>query len=628
MNKNSLSAVIQQLVSTGKSETAPSSLMTPLEVVPQPTEYTSESNIAILGLPVSFTGMFKESSQSEFTFDDNKKILLWHSMDQDRWIKLANFELVVTRRIRLVARNGEENIRSIMIRGRTTVYMDVKVSEFSYILQKIERQSPEYYLYPDSRQSTCIFRRYVAEVYNKAEQLPLETVYQYAGWNETSTGQWHYYSGREPIYCWSDFQLANARFHDDRTLVSWAEKLLSIGSKEIMLPLLIHAHLGYTLKLFEEAGYHEQYILAMVGMSGSKKTSLARVMFCLFGGELINFTSTDRAIELELERRQDSTLVLDDLSSGNDNLLTGKLEKVIRQLGDSTGRKRSINGGTAQDEVRTRCAVVLTAETDINALSKSSKLRTLVVYLGLDSLNSTLLSQYQQDAVAAKNHGQFSKLEQYMTLYIEFLERNYIKIVEVLKTEKDMLLTEEFTFSRQATIFKIMRSQLKLILDFWHIYSGVPYEQFGAIYRDCMNVLMTVLKANEQRGKTAEPYVLFLQAIAHGLTTGGVIAPNKDCLDYGIGYRDRENVILKADLAYEYVFRYYSKQGKQFSESPRAILNQLYELNLIDVYKQNEHKPKLLKQITVNGSPQHVICLKWRVIEQFLLQTTSADFMY
>ena len=66
-------------------------------------------------------------------------------------------------------------------------------------------------------------------------------------------------------------------------LVEWAIGVLSIGPVEVMLPLLIHAHLGYTLKLYEDAGYNEQYILAMIGFSGSKKTSLARVLFCLFG---------------------------------------------------------------------------------------------------------------------------------------------------------------------------------------------------------------------------------------------------------------------------------------------------------------------------------------------------------
>ena len=45
-------------------------------------------------------------------------------------------------------------------------------------------------------------------------------------------------------------------------------------------------------------------------------------------------------------------MILDDLSSGSDKFLAGKFEKILRQLGDSTGRKRSINSGMEQEANR------------------------------------------------------------------------------------------------------------------------------------------------------------------------------------------------------------------------------------------------------------------------------------
>ena len=227
-----------------------------------------------------------------------------------------------------------------------------------------------------------------------------------------------------------------------------------------MVPLLIHAHLGYTLKLYEDAGYNEQYILTLIGASGSNKTSLARVLFCLFGEVVVNFTATDRAIELDLMKRQDATLLLDDLSSGSDRILAEKFEKILRQLGDSIGRKRSINSGMEQDVVRTRCAVLLTAETDIDALSKSSKLKTLAVNIGIDTLDSAALYMYQNDEIMAHSAGQWSKLEQYMTLYVRFLERNYSQIVKNLAMARTTPVPGEFSFSRQVCDVFVLRESI------------------------------------------------------------------------------------------------------------------------------------------------------------------------
>ena len=329
-------------------------------------------------------------------------------------VPLANFCLSIEKIYTLVATNAQEERITLSVQGKSNVMLDIPLDKLTALYQELTKSHPEYRLHNAAKsQANHLFQQYVSEVYEiSLECLPHETVYKNAGW-QLSSGGWHYFSGTDKN-CRSDFHLATvdtAKFD----LVDWVGGLLEVGDYQIMLPLLLHAHLGYTLKLFEDAGYNEQYILAMIGASGSKKTSLARVIFSLFGDALINFTSTDRAIELELMNRQDSTMILDDLSSGSDKLLAGKFEKILRQLGDSTGRKRSISSGTEQEAVNTRCAVVLTAETDIDALSKSSKLRTLAVYLSVDSLDSAKLKEFQDDEFNAKMTGRFSKLEQYMT---------------------------------------------------------------------------------------------------------------------------------------------------------------------------------------------------------------------
>ena len=562
------------------------------------------------------------TTPSEFTYNFDENILYWHPIGKDKNIRLANFFIEIERIYKLVSNRIDKMILIKLTSGDCTNELILSMTDFYNLMRIIERQYLGYYLYPDSRRQYDLFKQYSMEVYKtKIGSLPEpETVYKNAGWHLTPNNNLHYYSGNDVGYCESNFRLANNVCFQANDLINWAMGLLDIGSDEVMIPLILHAHLGYTLKLFETAGYQEQYILALIGESGSKKTSLARVLFELFDGGFINFTSTDRAIELEMMNRQDSTLILDDLSCGNDKILAGKFEKILRQLGDSTGRKKSINGGTEQESVSTRCAIILTAETDIDALSKSSKLRTLAIKIGVDSLNSAKLSAYQQDMIQAKSYGQPSKFEQYMTFYIDYLEKNYSAIMHLLISAKYNTYGEELYFARQATIFKMLMSQAFILLDFWGKYLLLPQEILVFMYDRIHNAVNKVMVENEQRGKAFEPYVLFLKAIAVCVASNGLVIPDKNAfgIENALGYWQNGNVILKAEQAYNYVCQYYARQGKIFPESPQAILNKLYAMNLLEVYEQTDHKAKLCKQVRINGLTQKVICLKWSAVEMLL----------
>ena len=561
-----------------------------------------------------------ESSEkiTDFVYDENLTTLFWICRDKADKVRLANFALEIKKIYTLVDTNAQEERITVLIKGKHNVTLDIELARLTALYQELTKKNPEYRIYDDSRsRANSLFKEYVSEIYEISQNvLEHETIYKNAGWQMSSRG-WHYYSGNDDN-CQSNFRLAVVDT-EPFSLIEWVGGLLEIGDSQIMLPLLLHAHLGYTLKLFEEAGYNEQYILAMIGASGSKKTSLARVMFSLFGNALINFTSTDRAIELELMSRQDSTMILDDLSSGSDKFLAGKFEKILRQLGDSTGRKRSVNGGTEQDFVKTRCAVVLTAETDIDALSKSSKLRTLAVYLNINSLDSAKLKEFQDDELNAKMSGGFSKLEQYMTCYVRFLETHYQQMVEELKKTK-WNVNEEYSFARQATIFNMLLGQVEIVLRFW-LYCGIlSEEEFVKTHSYWLDILERVKEVNEKRGKEAEPYLLFLQGIFHALRTG-VIAQNRECsIGKFIGYKDKSDVVLFPDEAYDYVIGYYNQLGKIFSESKRALWDKLYELHLIEVYEQKNHKAKLFKKVKLNGVSVDCLWLKWKFVEQLLNQ--------
>lgn len=562
-----------------------------------------------------------QAKPQDFTYDENSGTLYWRrNKNLTERFRLANFEVGVEKIYTLVATNAQEERITLSIRGKNhSVSFDMKLSKLTSLSQELSAQYPQFRIFCDLARANSIFQQYISEVYELSyETLPREIVYANAGWQRNFNG-YHYYSGND-LNCLSDFRLAVVE-HEPFALIDWSSNLLEIADLQIMLPLFLHAHLGYTLKLFEDAGYNEQYILAMIGSSGSKKTSLARVLFSLFGDALINFTSTSRGIELDLMNRQDSSMIMDDLSSGRDKVLMAKFEQILRQLGDSTGRKRSINGGNDLDCVATRCAVVLTAETDIDALSKSSKLRTLAVFLNYDSIDSEKLSAFQADELDAKRSGRFSKLEQYMTLYVKFLEAHYSPCVEILVDTK-RYRNSDFSFARQAIIFNMLLGQAELILLFWEVCGFINGDENIALHNHFADILGKIMAVNEQRGKEAEPYILFLQAIAQATHTGGISQSKDVFYESCFGFFDCEKLFLYPDAAYNHVIIYYSRFGKIFTESPQALWNKLYALNLIEVYEQRNHKAKLFKKVRIKNQSVSCLVLKWSAVKTLLENLT------
>ena len=175
---------------------------------------------------------------SKFTYSESDSVLYWCQPNTGSFKRLANFEVVIKRRYALVSYYGMIERLAIVLRGRNSRELEISLSEMSLLMQKIEKSFPEYRLYPDSRQQGILFRQYVSEVYERtAVTLPVDLVYQEAGWHRTPLNVPHYYSGNDTENCLSSFRLANQFNFPPQELVEWTIGLLSLGPMEVMLPL-------------------------------------------------------------------------------------------------------------------------------------------------------------------------------------------------------------------------------------------------------------------------------------------------------------------------------------------------------------------------------------------------------
>ena len=89
-----------------------------------------------------------------------------------------------------------------------------------------------------------------------------------------------------------------------------------------------------------------------------------------------------------------------------------------------------------------------------------------------------------------------------------------------------------------------------------------------------------------------------------------------------IGFWSGLNLMLRSDLSFDYVLKYYGRQGQMFPESLQGVLNKFYELGLLEVYEQKDHKAKLMKTVKIGNVNQNFICLRWHMVETLLNQVT------
>ena len=575
-----------------------------------------------------------QQESNEFYWDGE---ILYHIKDGKRR-RLANFSCIIVRKYLLKSRRCEdiEMVRVKYIRtGGATEEIDIqlcKYAEENY--SALVRKHPEFRLYSDSGQAKQLYRQYSSECFEASSGITWEICYVEPGWQKIGENTWHYFSERDE-QCRSNRKLAPLDNIDLRDLALYASKILKIARLQVMLPTLLTIHHGVTKALLEDAGYTEDFITIFVGSTGSGKSYLARAFFTYFDGDFINFESTDCAIDIEMTKRIDAICVIDDLKSGNAKPLVNKLERVLRQIGDSVGRKKAVNRGSMQEreqeQVSVRCGVVITAESDPDALQESGVLRTLAISVRQGELTSSpLLKTFRDDIVLAHKSGRFAPLDKYMTAYIHFLEENYAFMVDVIA---HMDFTPPPTIRpRQATVYRMMAIQAWLVLHFWQWCGLLPEEQAQSVLvSQWLPVLTEVLLDNFERGAKADPVILFLRAVSEGIASHRLlIADSKEVLNNSstnyTGYWDDKVLKLLPDAVFDFVGRYYSSLEIQFVETQKGLLEKLYRKGgILEVYEQKDHKAKLLKKAKIRDVTVSVLCLRWDVVEQVLSEADASD---
>lgn len=78
-------------------------------------------------------------SLSEFTYSESDSILYWCQLGTNNCKRLANFEVIIKRRYRLIASDKVSDWLGIVLRGRNMQELEISLLEWNSLMQKIEQ---------------------------------------------------------------------------------------------------------------------------------------------------------------------------------------------------------------------------------------------------------------------------------------------------------------------------------------------------------------------------------------------------------------------------------------------------------------------------------------------------------
>lgn len=536
---------------------------------------------------------------------------------------LTNFNPIPKARVTVKTTGNEENYIEFQIQlKRSSHTFSIKSSEMEKFYKKMKQAIPAAYVFADAGKGEESLREYIAEILEEKWPAMIEKdIYRTGGWWKIGK-RMMYLSGRDEN-CMAERKLADTKECNRQLVISRAFEVLEIAPRQISVPIFLFAHSGYVKKLFSEAGLPIQFIFDLIGPTGSRKTSLVKVLFCLFQdinqrGNFVNFSSTPRAMEIVGEQNADGIVVLDDLSDAMSSVQMAKFEKFLRSLCDQEGRRRSTDGGRTLDIVETQFTAIMTAETYFDDMPQSSKLRNIAQFIDENTVCNTVLSRFQEEQRFSKNSGNHFSLEVYMTLFVEWVGENWNNLR--LKLSGYVPNQIGIKYARLEEARRVLHGMAMLVLDFACAYGIYRGEDGRSVFYEWTRYIDELILLNQNLCQSAAPEVMFLTALRDLISCGELkISAGKADFerlpDFYCGFHDGEFVKINPLRAFDSVRNYYLKAHQKFDFSANMIFSNLVSRGFSEGYKErNRTNSRPLKKVVINGQKMQFLCLKAAVL--------------
>lgn len=351
--------------------------------------------------------------------------------------------------------------------------------------------------------------------------------------------------------------------------------------------MVVYSFLGLMYHIFLDAGFPIQFLMNVVGTTGSLKTSLCKVLYGIFNTDMPDtsrvhsFTDTKTSVEQYIASLKDEVGLVDDLELGDSDTEARRQRDIyndlVRMVGDGKGKNRS---NAALADVKAKVAkglVVVTAEQSLG--KQSTRLRTVEACISKSSIQGDALSNFQNN------------LNRWPTLcasFIDFLEKNYEVSVNYVRTNH-LVLREEYKYK-----FKQLRSVDQLIT--FRIAADILYQFFNLrvgglaeieqVFTQIYDGIEAALLQSVDGDEVENPGIRVLLDLDALISAGEVkIATSRqEYIEVGhgfLGFAESGFLFLLRDVMFENVQAYEARMRRRFAFDITKCCRSMDELGVL-----------------------------------------------
>lgn len=474
---------------------------------------------------------------------------------------------------------------------RLTVYLKpniyqtitVKPNKTGNLINEIQKIFPQACLEPFVK---CANKHLSAYISKMLAKTPLTYRYRKSGWNMIvfPNGQ------RSMFYC-NDAMEQNAVFSTETgkrldflpkvtqsQAFYFAVKMLALGNMTKTLPLFLFSHIGVMYSIFEEAGFAPNFLLNIVGHTGSLKTSVSKIFFKILRDNrndiASSFNDTATAMEIKMGNTFDEVLLIDDFRPSSNKTETSRmrnsLEKLVRYFGDGVGKSRGNPLLTLNKEFRPHGVCAITGEYLYGV--PSSLLRMLIVHVNRNTFDKKLLKFYQDNPLIFPTHIRF---------FIDYLQANYDVLVNHIRTQFPILRDEYRTRNWESRLVQTaawLNITAEIIFKFYAVQMKLTSpEDAERQYEQCKFAISEAVNESNELATNTSPEKMFLNGMTKQIRDKKLlIAESKNVYKQNTelyaGFIDREKrrLFVRPTKAFNAVLQYCDKMDMRFTETERS----------------------------------------------------------
>lgn len=455
----------------------------------------------------------------------------------------------------------------------------------------------------------------------KRESVSVETIYRQTGWRKID-GRYVFLMPNESSELKVELpgKLSCYRFthQSAESDIKYLAQLLEnpFAPARIVYPLLALVFLSPLNHFMRAAHCESKTVTALVGKTGSRKSTVAALMLSFFGSctaSTLPLSSNDTANSII-----ETAYLLKDVLTCVDDFhpavsykaaeMSSSLDTVCRAYGDRTGRGRLNSFGELKDSRPPGGNLLTTMEFAPNMVASGSA-RLFMIEIKEHDVDNSILSEYQELA----EDEIFNCIMQH---YLKWIAETFLKDEE--KFLRD--LKESFISLRSYFTEELMKRRIKA-------HPRMP--ELSAKYIDDFDeILLELATYNSELVSRDDPADMFCEKLKSLLDSGKCFttakgeAPTNNTKGY-IGMEDQDCYYFIADAVHSAVKSQCGEQGEHFTLTKNQLIKLLADENiLIKMSGRNTGSVRLN-----GGRTMNVVTLDKKAIEKRLYGSVCREFI-